>query len=171
MINVLFAISFMVGYENAELPVVKFSESNNSNVIYKEVITSRRFFPRRTTYVEYEVTELPVIKEVSVKNNEPEIVGIEVTKRQPVRNTISAIRNLISDVHILPRRGTIVRGNAGNPVVTEETTVTTITKVEEKEPFVRMPVEENSEEPNVIMYEDRRVFSGRVRNRVFHRGR
>jgi len=160
MFNVLLVLNLALGYEANELPVVKLAESNSSTVIFTEVKTPRRLLlPRRSTYVQVETIELPVVKE----NNEI----VEITKRKPVRNTAIAIKDIVTEVNILPRRGTYIKGNDGNPIVTEKiTSTTTVTKVEEK-----IPIDEKKDESEVIIYEDRRIFSGRGRTRIFFKSR
>lgn len=173
MLNLLLILNLFMGYENTELPTLKLQESN-SNVVFTEFKTSRRFFlPRRSTYVEVETIELPAIKEGFESSQSVEIV--EVSKRQPIKKLTSAVKNIISDVRILPRRGTIIRGNDGTPIVTEEnvitTTTKTVTEVKKSESQVKVPVDEKQEEQAVIIYEDRRFFSGRGRSRIFFKSR
>jgi len=172
MLNLLLVLNLFMGYENTELPSLKLKESN-SNVIFAEVKTSKRFFlPRRNTYIEVETIELPAVREGFESSQSVEIV--EVDKRQPIKRITSAVKNIISDVRILPRVGTIVRGNDGTPIVAEEnitTTTKTVTKIEKSESQVKVPVEQKQEEQAVIIYEDRRFFSGRGRSRIFFKSR
>lgn len=175
MLNLLLVFNLLINYENVELPSIKLTDSKN--VIFKEVIVPKRIFGARKSYVEVDVLELPTIKESDLLSSNTEIIEVEYAKRQPVKRIVSGIRNLISEKRIFPRSGTYVSGNDGNPVVVEETTTTTTKKFEVKEPQikiseqVRVPVEESEDEKRVMVYEDRRIFSGRARNRIFIRGR
>ena len=170
MLNILLMINFLVGYESVELPAIKVSESKN--VIVKEVVVQRRFFGSRKNYVEVDVVELPAVKESDLVSANTEIIEVEYAKRQPVRRIVSGVKNLISESRILPRNGTFVKGNDGNPIILEETTTNTVKKFDVKDSKkIQLPVEENENEQRVMVYEDRRIFSGRVRNRIFIRSR
>jgi len=175
MLNVLLMLNILVGYESNELPMVKVSESNSSIVTYNEVKSSRRFLLPRVNNFKTElgeqgkegeqgkVFELPYVKE-------SRFTEFELFKREPIKKTLSTVKNLISGVNILPRNGTLIRGNAGVPIVIEEKT-TMVKTIERKDVNIEFPIKENEETSKVNIYEDRRVLFGRGRHRIFSKSR
>lgn len=163
MLNLFFALSFIINSNN-DLPSLKMPVSSKEvDKITYTVVNPRRFI---TTTVSYE--EVPVAKETETY----ELVSVR--SFQPVRRVVNALRKVLPDPVTIQRSGTVVVGNNGNPIIVENTVTTkkTITNsVEPKKAPVYSSVaeaeEESSEEPRYIIYEDRRVFSGRVRNRIF----
>lgn len=175
MLNVLLMLNVLVGYESNELPMVKVSESNSSIVTYNEVKSSRRFLLPRINNFKTELEEqekegeqgkgfeLPYVKE-------SRFTEFELLKREPIKKTLITVKSLISGVNILPRNGTLIKGNAGMPVVIEEKT-TMVKTIERKDVNIKFPIEENEEKSKFSIYEDRRIFSGRVRSRIFNKSR
>ena len=164
MLNLFFALSFIVNSNN-DLPSLKMPVSSKEvDKITYTVVNPRRFV---TTTVSYE--EVPVAKETETY----ELVSIRPF--QPVRRVVNALRKVLPEPVAIQRSGTVVAGNNGNPIIVEQNTVTTkktiTTSVDSKKAPVYSSVaeaeQESSEEPRYIIYEDRRVFSGRVRNRIF----
>lgn len=175
MLNVLLMLNVLVGYESNELPMVKVSESNSSIITYNEVKSSRRFLLPRINNFKTElgeqgkegeqgkVLELPYVKE-------SRFTQFELLKREPIKKTLSTVKSLISGVNILPRNGTLIRGNAGVPIVIEEKT-TMVKTIERKDVNIEFPIKENEEKSKVNIYEDRRVLFGRGRYRIFSKSR
>jgi hypothetical protein len=135
---------------NNDLPALKITTPMESNkiVVLKD--------ENKSKIVVYYQDDHPVAKES---------ISFEIIRFHPLKRTVGALRNSLSEVTILPRRGSIVKFNNGFPV--EEKTVA---KIEINKTFT--PVQQQSpEEPRYMIHEDRRLFSGRLRNRVFIGGR
>lgn len=159
MFNFVMILTLVLNNNN-DLPVLKIpstvSAEVNTNVNFKAVP------PRRNTTVFY-YEEIPVAKE----NETYEIVTAR--QFQPVRRVVNALRKVLPDPVTIQRSGTVAYGNNGNPVVIEEKTVIKTTTVESKKApvYIKEEEEKSEDEPKYLIYEDRRVFSGRVRNRIF----
>ena len=161
MFNFVMVLTLVLNSNN-DLPVLKIpptvSAEINANVNFK--VAS----PRKNPNIFY-YEEIPVAKETETY----EIV----TARQfhPVKRAVNALRRVLPDPIAIQRSGTVVYGNNGNPVVVEEKIVTKTTTVESKKSPAHIKEEEekqkSEDEPKYLIYEDRRVFSGRVRNRIF----
>jgi len=137
---------------NNDLPALKITTSVESD----KIVVLKYENPRKTVLI-YE--ELPVAKES---------IAFEIVRFHPLKRTVGALRKSLSDVTILPRRGSIVKFNNGIPLL--ELEERTIAKIEINKTIA--PVEQqSSEEPRYMIHEDRRLFSGRLRNRVFIGGR
>ena len=137
---------------NNDLPALKITTPMESN----KIVVLKYENPRKTVLI-YE--ELPVAKES---------IAFEIVRFHPLKRTVGALRKSLSDVTILPRRGSIVKFNNGIPLL--ELEERTIAKIEINKTIA--PVEQqSSEEPRYMIHEDRRLFSGRLRNRVFIGGR
>lgn len=130
---------------NNDLPALKITTPVESDkiVVLKDENKSK-------IVVSYQ-DDLPVAKES---------ISFEIIRFHPLKRTVGALRNSLSEVTILPRRGSIVKFNNGFPVEK------TFAKIEINKTFT--PVEkQSSEEPRYMIHEDRRLFSGRLRNRIF----
>jgi hypothetical protein len=112
----------------------------------------------RKTVLIYE-DDLPVAKES---------VSFEIVRFHPLKRTVDVLKKSLSEVSILPRRGSFVKFNNGIPLL--ELEERTVAKIEINKTVV--PVEQqSSEEPRYMINEDRRLFSGRLRSRIFIGGR
>jgi len=132
---------------NNDLPALKITTPMESNkiIVLKDENSKK-------TVVLYE-EDLPVAKES---------ISFEVVRFHPLKRTVSVLRKSLSEVEILPRRGSVVKFNNGFPVAEEKT----FAKIEINKTFT--PLEkQSSEETRYMIHEDRRLFSGRLRNRVF----
>lgn len=136
---------------NNDLPVLKFTPSLESNtiIVLKDEKPNKAFF--------YE-DDLPVAKES---------ISFEIVKFHPLKRTVDALKKSLSEVSILPRRGSVVKFSNGSPVLEDKI----VTRIEINK--IISPVEQKSsrEESKYMIFEDRRLFSGRLRSRVFIGGR
>ena len=134
---------------NNDLPALKITTSIESN----KIVVLKNGNTRKTVLI-YE-DDLPVAKES---------ISFEIVRFHPLKRTVGALRKSLSDVTILPRRGSLVKINNGIPTLESEER--TVAKIEINKTIA--PVEQqSSEEPRYMINEDRRLFSGRLRNRVF----
>lgn len=134
---------------NNDLPALKITTPMESN----KIVVLKNENTRKTVLI-YE-DDLPVAKES---------ISFEIVRFHPLKRTVGALRKSLSDVSILPRRGSLVKFNNGIPVLESEER--TVAKIEINKTIA--PVEQqSSEEPRYMINEDRRLFSGRLRNRVF----
>jgi len=132
---------------NNDLPALKITTPMESN----KIVVLKDENPRKTVLIYEE--DVPVAKES---------ISFEIVRFNPLKRTVGALRKSLSEVAILPRRGSVVKINNGFPVSEEKT----VTKIEINKTIV--PVEQqSSEEPRYMIHEDRRLFSGRLRNRIF----
>ena len=134
---------------NNDLPALKITTPMESNkiIVLKDGNSKK-------TVVFYE-EDLPVAKES---------ISFEIVKFHPLKRTVGALRKSLSEVAILPRRGSLVKFNNGIPLL--ELEERTVAKIEINKTII--PVEQqSSEEPRYMIHEDRRLFSGRLRNRIF----
>jgi hypothetical protein len=132
---------------NNDLPTLKITTPMESN----KIVVLKDENPRKTVVIYEE--DLPVAKES---------IALEIVRFHPLKRTVGALRKSLSEVAILPRRGSVVKFNNGFPVLEEKT----IAKIEINKTIA--PVEQqSSEEPRYMIHEDRRLFSGRLRNRIF----
>lgn len=132
---------------NNDLPALKITTPMESNkiVVLKD--------ENKSKIVVYYQDDHPVAKES---------ISFEIIRFHPLKRTVGALRNSLSEVTILPRRGSIVKFNNGFPISEEKT----VAKIEINKTIA--PVEQqSSEEPRYMINEDRRLFSGRLRNRIF----
>lgn len=137
---------------NNDLPALKITTPVESD----KIVVLKYENPRKTVLL-YE--ELPVAKES---------ISFEIVRFHPLKRTVGALRKSLSDVTILPRRGSFVKFNNGIPLL--ELEERTVAKIEINKTIA--PVEQqSSEEPRYMIHEDRRLFSGRLRSRVFIGGR
>ena len=137
---------------NNDLPALKITTPVESD----KIVVLKYENPRKTVLI-YE--ELPVAKES---------ISFEIVRFHPLKRTVGALRKSLSDVTILPRRGSLVKFNNGIPLL--ELEERTVAKIEINKTIA--PVEQqSSEEPRYMIHEDRRLFSGRLRSRVFIGGR
>ena len=158
MFNFVMILNLILNSNN-DLPALKMPASvKEVDKVTYTVIHPRKFV---STTVSYE--EVPVAKETETY----ELVSAR--SFQPVRRTVNALRRVLPDPVAIQRSGTVVYGNNGNPVIIEEKTVTKTTTVEQKKApvYIREEEEKTEDEPRYLIYEDRRIFSGRVRNRIF----
>jgi len=133
---------------NNDLPALKITTPMESNkiVVLKDENISK-------IVVSYQ--DLPVAKES---------ISFEIVRFHPLKRTVSVLKKSLSDVTILPRKGSLVKFNNGIPLLESEER--TFAKIEINKTFI--PVEQqSSEEPRYMIHEDRRLFSGRLRNRIF----
>jgi hypothetical protein len=134
---------------NNDLPALKITTSIESN----KIVVLKNGNTRKTVLI-YE-DDLPVAKES---------ISFEIVRFHPLKRTVGALRKSLSDVTILPRRGSLVKFNNGIPTLESEER--TVAKIEINKTIA--PAEQqSSEEPRYMINEDRRLFSGRLRNRVF----
>lgn len=132
---------------NNDLPALKITTPMESN----KIVVLKDENPRKTVIIYEE--DVPVAKES---------ISFEIVRFNPLKRTVGALRKSLSEVAILPRRGSLVKINNGFPVSEEKT----VAKIEINKTIV--PVEQQfSEEPRYMIHEDRRLFSGRLRNRIF----
>ena len=134
---------------NNDLPALKITTPVESD----KIVVLKNENSRKTVLL-YE-DDLPVAKES---------ISFEIVRFHPLKRTVGALRKSLSDVTILPRRGSLVKINNGIPTLESEER--TVAKIEINKTIA--PVEQqSSEEPRYMINEDRRLFSGRLRNRVF----
>ncbi|MEI7486726.1 MAG: hypothetical protein WCJ72_04855 [Chryseobacterium sp.] len=134
---------------NNDLPVLKITTPVESD----KIVVLKDENSRKTVLIYEE--DLPVAKES---------ISLEIVKFHPLKRTVGVLRKSLSDVTILPRRGSLVKLNNGIPLL--ELEERTVAKIEINKTIA--PVEQqSSEEPRYMINEDRRLFSGRLRNRIF----